>query len=277
MSPGQIRVHPRSSAAISLFPERKRSANQVKLFSTFAVLALLGATEAARERTTVYLVGDSTMADKANPETNPERGWGQLLPRFFDDQVVVRNHAVNGRSTRSFIGEGRWDAVLAELKRGDYVFIQFGHNDQKHEDSSRFTNPYTGYRRNLARFVAESRAKGATPVLFSSIVRRNFNEHGVLLDTHGAYPLVTREVAREMGVPFVDLQLLTEDMVLRAGVEGSKALYVWVAPGGGGMYPEGRQDNTHLSVAGATEVARLAAAAIRRTSLPLRKHVRGVE
>src|SRR5215216_2346321 len=249
----------------------------MKTLPTLLLASVLVLGQASNDRPTIYMVGDSTMADKPNPETNPERGWGQLLPRFVDEQVTVRNFAVNGRSTKSFIDEGKWDAVVRQLHRGDYVFIQFGHNDQKSEDSARYTNPYTAYRRNLERFVTESRARGATPVLFSSIVRRNFSDKGVLLDTHGAYPLVAREVALDLQVPFVDLQLLTEELVQRAGVEGSKALYVWVAPNTNAMYPQGRQDDTHLSVAGATEVARLAAAALKRTSLPLGKHVRGVE
>ena len=92
-------------------------------------------------RFTVYLIGDSTMADKPDPEHNPERGWGQALPRFLDGAVTVRNHAVNGRSSRSFIGEGRWDSVRVRLRKGDYVLVQFGHNDQKVEDSTRYTNP----------------------------------------------------------------------------------------------------------------------------------------
>src|SRR5215207_15654 len=142
----------------------------MKLFTAAALAAtLLGAAQA---RPTVFLVGDSTMADKPDPARNPERGWGQLLPRFLDSGVVVRNHAVNGRSTRSFLDEGRWDSVVAVLRPGDVVVVQFGHNDQKIEDPKRFTNPYTAYRRNLARFVADARARGATPVLCSSIVRR---------------------------------------------------------------------------------------------------------
>jgi lysophospholipase L1-like esterase len=233
--------------------------------------ALLGAAPAPR--TTVWLIGDSTMADKPTPERNPERGWGQLLPRFVDATVTVRNRAVNGRSTRSFIAEGRWDAVRDSLRAGDYVLIEFGHNDEKTEDSTRYTNPYTAYRRNLTRFVAEARAKRAMPVLLTPIVRRSFNEKGTLVDTHGAYPLVVRDVARDMAVPFVDLQMLTEDLVRSAGVEGSKALYVWVAPGINAMYPEGRQDDTHLSVAGATEVARLVAAALKAMPIPLAKHL----
>jgi lysophospholipase L1-like esterase len=234
----------------------------------------------AEQRITLYLIGDSTMADKPDPETNPERGWGQALPRFLDDGVVVQNRAVNGRSTKSFIAEGRWDSVRTRLRKGDYVFVQFGHNDQKVEDSTRYTNPYTGYRRNLERFVAETRARGATPIVFSSIVRRRFNTAGVLEDTHGVYPWVARTVARETGAPFVDLQLLTEDLVTRAGPEGSKRLYVWVRAGDYPAFPEARQDDTHLSPAGASEVARLAARALAGSGAaagPLARHVRGVE
>jgi len=113
--------------------------------------------------THVHLIGDSTMADKPTPATNPERGWGQLLPRFFDEHVVVRNHAVNGRSTKSFINEGRWTAVLSELAAGDVVLIEFGHNDEKADDSTRYAAPHTDYRKNLERFVNDTRAKRAIP------------------------------------------------------------------------------------------------------------------
>lgn len=238
-----------------------------------AAVLLCGA--AGQRRVSVFMIGDSTMADKPNPAANPERGWGQMLPSFLDPTVTVRNFAVNGRSTRSFIDEGRWDAVAREIRPGDYVLIQFGHNDQKSEDPARYTNPYTAYRRNLERFVAETRARGGVPVLFSSIVRRKFNAGGVLEDTHGAYPFVARAVAREMDVPFIDLQMMTEEMVMGAGVEGSKRWYVWVAPGTSAMYPEGRRDDTHLSVAGATEVARLAADGLRRSGLPIARSARG--
>jgi lysophospholipase L1-like esterase len=236
------------------------------------VLALAGLAPPAR--LTVYLIGDSTMADKPDPAHNPERGWGQALPRFLDADATVSNHARNGRSTRSFLAEGRWDSVRVRLRKGDYVLIQFGHNDQKVEDSTRYTNPYTAYRRNLERFVAEARAAGATPVLFSSIVRRQFNATGVLVDTHGVYPWVARTVARETGTPFVDLQLLTEELVQRHGPERSKALYVWTTAGQYPAFPAARQDDTHLSPAGADSVARLAAVALRGLGGPLAAHVR---
>lgn len=213
-------------------------------------------TEETPSNITIHTIGDSTMADKENPEENPEHGWGQVLPSFFNANVTIKNHAVNGRSTRSFINEKRWDSVYNKLQKGDYVFIQFGHNDQKDNDPKRYTNPYTAYRNNLIRFVEEARSKEAIPVLFTSIVRRNFNENGTLVDTHGAYPLVVRLVAQEYNVPLVDAQFLTEQLEESYGVEPSKKLHLHFLPGEVSYYPEGKDDNTHLSKLGATEVAK---------------------
>ncbi|HVX39291.1 MAG TPA: rhamnogalacturonan acetylesterase [Gemmatimonadaceae bacterium] len=247
---------------------------RVMTHALLLTVAVLGFTQP--KPIVVHMIGDSTMADKPKPEVNPERGWGQALPQYFDHGVVVRNHAVNGRSTKSFIDEGKWAAVLAELKRGDYVFIQFGHNDEKVQDSSRYTSPCTAYRRNLERFVNESRAKGAIPVLFTPIVRRKFNEHGTLEDTHGVYALVVRDVARDLRVPFVDLEMLTEDLVRGAGPDASKQLYVYVDSGAIAAFPAPRHDDTHLSPHGASEVAKLAARALKTAVPALAPHILGV-
>lgn len=222
----------------------------------------------------IFLIGDSTMSDKKNPDENPEHGWGQVLPVLLTDHVEVKNHAMNGRSSRSFIGEGRWKTVLEELQPGDYVFIQFGHNDQKYKSPSGFTNPNTGYRANLERYVKETREKGANPVLFSSIVRRNFNEYGTLIDTHGDYPLVTRIVAENMKVPFVDLQMATEKLVLFYGLEDSKSLYLHFKPGQNKYFPGGKEDDTHLSRKGALLVATLALQEIAKQELPLANYIK---
>ena len=227
----------------------------------------------AQEEPTLYLIGDSTMSDKKDPDQNPEHGWGQMLPELLSDGIKVENHAVNGRSSRSFINEGRWQKVLDQLKEGDFVFIQFGHNDQKVKDSTRFTNPYTQYRYNLERFVKETRNKGATPILMSSIVRRNFNEHGVLVDTHGVYPLVVRMVAEDMDVPFIDMQWLTEKLEIAYGPEKSKQLHLHIEPGENEYRPKGIEDNTHLSEKGATLVASLALQEIARQDLDLAKYI----
>ncbi|WP_144891946.1 rhamnogalacturonan acetylesterase [Flavobacterium tiangeerense] len=226
------------------------------------------------QKTTIYTIGDSTMANKVAPEQNPERGWGQMLPSFFSDNVVIENHAVNGRSTRSFIDLKLWDAVYNSLKKGDYVFIQFGHNDGKVTDPTRYTNPHTSYRHNLIRFVEETRKKGATPILFSSITRRTFNEQGVLIDSHGDYTQELRLVAQEYRVPFIDMQYYTELLEESYGVEKSKELHLHFAAGENSYIPKGIEDNTHLSVKGATEIAKIAAQQIKALDIRLSKEVK---
>jgi lysophospholipase L1-like esterase len=213
------------------------------------------------------MIGDSTMADK--PLDLPERGWGQLLPQFFTDPAMVHNHAVNGRSSKSFIDEGRWQTVLNELKPGDFVIIQFGHNDEKSEDPKRYTDPATSYRDNLRRFVREARAKQAFPILATSVSRRKFDAQGKLVDTHGAYPEATRKVARELDVPLLDLQPATAKMIEAAGVEGSKKFFMWIEPGKYEKLPKGSQDDTHFVELGATRVAALAVEEMRAAQLPL--------
>lgn len=154
--------------------------------NSFLILILfftLTAFRADRPVITIFMIGDSTMADKSLQGQNPERGWGHVLPGFFTEEVRVDNHAQNGRSSKSFIDEGRWERVISQVKKGDYVFIQFGHNDEK-PDEARHTVPGGSFDDNLRRFVRETQEKGGIPVLFNSIVRRNFvaNENAVLED-----------------------------------------------------------------------------------------------
>lgn len=210
------------------------------------------------QKTTLYTIGDSTMANKKDPDRNPEHGWAQVLQPFFKDNIVVENKAVNGRSTKSFINEKRWDSIYKKLKKGDYVFIEFGHNDEKIEDSTRYTNPHTAYRYNLIKFVKETRAKGATPILLTSIARRNFNEKGVLVPTHGDYPLETRLVAQEYKVPFIDLEYYTEVLEKSYGPEKSKQLHLHFKAGENPYYDKDKADDTHLSLLGATKIAAIA-------------------
>ena len=226
------------------------------------------------QKPTIYGIGDSTMANKVKPEENPERGWGQMLPLFFNDNITIDNRAVNGRSTRSFIAEKRWDDILKTLKKGDYVFIQFGHNDQKEKDSTRYTNPHTAYRHNLIRFVTETRAKGATPIIFSSIVRRNFNEKGVLISTHGEYTMEARLVAQEYNVPFIDMEYYTELLEQSYGPEKSKQLHLHYKAGEIPYYKEDKADDTHLGVKGATEVAKIAVEELKKTKLDIVKYIK---
>jgi lysophospholipase L1-like esterase len=218
-------------------------------------------------QTKLYLIGDSTMSDKRDPELNPETGWGQVLPQFFNDQISIENHAVNGRSTKSFIDEGRWQKVYQKLQERDYVFIQFGHNDQKATSPNRFTNPTTAYRSNLAFFINQTRSKGAIPVLFTSLVRRNYNKDHSLVDTHGLYPVIVRLLANELNVPLIDLQSLSETLVLSYGEEESKTLYLHFKRKEHPYFPKGKKDNTHLSRLGALKVATLVVAALKEKKL----------
>jgi lysophospholipase L1-like esterase len=221
----------------------------------------------------VYLAGDSTMAAKS-ADKRPETGWGEYLQSRFDEsRVVVENHAQNGRSTKSFIDEGRWQAIVDKLKKGDYVFIEFGHNDQKKEDPKRFADANTDYRANLARFVRDVRAKKAFPVLLTPVVRRRFNEQGEFYDTHGAYPDAVRAVAAELKTPLIDLHRRSEALVKSLGIEASKKLFLILREREHPNYPKGSDDNTHFSAFGAEQMARAAAEGLRETKIELAKHL----
>ena len=241
-----------------------------KILATLIVLVVLSAC-ATNKQWAIFTIGDSTMANK-KADFYPETGWGQVLGNYFKQTVSVHNHAVNGRSSKSFINEGRWKVVLDSLQPGDFVFIQFGHNDQKEYDTTRYTKPFESYAANLQKFVTESREKGATPILFTSIVRRKFGENGKLTDTHGEYPLATKEVATKLNVPLIDLQQATETWVNSLGDEPSKKMYLWTEPND--RFPEGRKDDTHLSVEGANNVAQLAIQELKKQKLKISKQLK---
>ncbi len=205
----------------------------------------------------IFLVGDSTCATKNLWGQNPERGWGHMFQPLFDASVVVENHATNGRSTKSFRDEGRWAKVYDKLKPGDYVFIQFGHNDQKTSDSTRYASP-AQFADNMRRYVSETRAKGAVPVLLTPVVRRNFVD-GVLTDTHGEYAAVTRRIAAEEDVVLIDAEQMTREWIGGLGDEASKSCYVYVDKGVCALFPDGRKDDTHLNTKGARTLARMIA------------------
>ena len=266
-----------------------------KLLAT-AALALALLTAATTEKTTtIFVIGDSTAANKDISKGKLERGWAMALQCYFDDNIVVDNHAVNGRSSLSFINEGRWDKVLEKMKPGDYVIIQFGHNDEKMKPD-RHTDPGSTFDYNLAKYVRETREKGGIPVLMNCVVRRNFFvnapendddeklrtqtfqdgvrmvEGDTLIDTHGLYRVAPRDVARRMNVHFVDANQITHDLEQGLGTEASKKLHMWFLPGTEPSEPQGKQDNTHYSVYGAHQVARLLADALCQEIPVLKKY-----
>ena len=221
---------------------------------------------------TLFLVGDSTMADKPNLEL-PERGWGQLFRELVRPPLRLDNRAVNGRSTKSFRDLGHWDALLESLSAGDWVVIQFGHNDAKSSDPTRFTDPDGEYRANLLRYVRETRARAGHPVLATPVVRRRFDEAGDFYDTHGDYPRVVRELAAEEGVPLLEMEDTTRSLVQGFGMEESRSLYLHFSPGEHPELPDGLHDDTHYSELGARLVAELAAREMARVHLPFVRYL----
>jgi lysophospholipase L1-like esterase len=237
------------------------------LFLLGALAVTAGAAPVPAAAPRIFLAGDSTMANK--PLDLPERGWGMALGERFVDGVTVHNHAMNGRSTKSFIDEGRWAKLVAELVAGDFVIIQFAHNDEKKEDPKRYTDPATTFRENLRRFINETRAKGATPLLATPVCRRKFDASGQLTATHGTYPDAARAVASEADVALLDLERATAQWLQAAGDEPSRRFFMWLEPGTHPKIPEGRKDDTHFVAAGAHAVAELAVKQIREQNLPL--------
>jgi len=224
-----------------------------------------------KEKITVFSIGDSTMSKANTADNYPGRGWMQIINPFFNENINVVNQAASGRSSKSYRDEGHWNKVITKLKEGDYVFIQFGHNDAK-TDSLRHTDPQTTFKENIRNYVNEVRAKKANPILFTSIVRRNFDKSGKLVDTHGEYVTVIRDLANEMKVPLVDLNKMTAELVEGLGTEESKKLYMYVEPGVTSKLPKGKKDDTHLCEEGATKVAELAIKGLRDIKNPLAKY-----
>ena len=217
----------------------------------------------------LYLIGDSTMADKPD-KTYPERGWGQLLPTFIDSTLNISNHAKNGRSTRSFIYEARWDSVVKLLQPGDFVVIQFGHNDGVESKTGRHAT-LVEYEYNLTKFIADTRAKKCAPILCTPIARRNF-VNGVQTDTHGVYPDIVRKVATKTNAPLIDMHKTSMRLLTQLGEQESLALFLQIPPGEFEKYPDGKIDNTHLSEKGAIEIAKLFIDEVKTKELTLANH-----
>lgn len=236
--------------------------SRVAVLTVVAAMAVTGTSAAAATPVQVFVAGDST-ASTYTSALAPRAGWGQALPVFLTSRAVAVNAAQSGASSKSFADQGRLDGILATMKRGDYLLISFGHNDEKKEDPARYTEPSTTYKSYLSQYIDRSRAKGAKPVLVTSVERRRFTSSGTITPTHGAYPAAMRELAAAKRVPLVDLTASSTALFNRAGVEGTKKYFLHLKAGQHPNYPNGVEDNTHFQASGAIEVARLVATALR--------------
>jgi lysophospholipase L1-like esterase len=201
----------------------------------------------------------------------PETGWGTPFAFFFDETVEVDNRALNGRSTKTFIAENLWQPVAEQLQEGDYVFIQFGHNDEVKTKKSYATADE--FENNLERFITETRRKKAMPVLLTPVARRKFDESGKIVGTHDEYAAIVRKVAAMQNTPLIDLDRKSQDLLQKMGVESSKLLFLHLEPGEHPNYPEGKEDNTHFSELGARKIAQLVLADIKALQLELASRI----
>jgi len=239
-------------------------------FCLLLFAALTSFVVVTNKKTTVYLIGDSTIADK-EIKAYPETGWGMPFRYFFDSTVTVDNRAKNGRSTRTFIEEGLWKPVVENLQEGDYVFIQFGHNDEVETKKSYTTKEQ--FVANLSRYVSESRSKKAQPVLLTPVARRKFDSTGKIVGTHDIYAELVRQVAKELSVPLIDLDKQTQALLQELGVDGSKHLFNHLKAGEHPNYPDGKIDDTHFSELGARKMAELVLANIKTLKLDLASRI----
>lgn len=219
---------------------------------------------------TVYMAGDSTMAIKEIKEY-PETGWGMPFSYFFDTTVTVVNKAKNGKSTKSFIAEGLWKSITDNLKTGDWVLIEFGHNDEVPTKGSYINE--AGYQANLERFVNETRSKGGNPILLTPVARRKFNDAGKIEGTHEVYSAIVRKVAAEQHVPLIDLDRESQAYLQKLGPDISKMLYDHLEIGENPHYPNGNADDTHFNELGARKMAEIVLADIRSLKLDLANRI----
>lgn len=238
---------------------------KTKLIFSAVLLTLLSFSFPAKKKIKIFLAGDSTMSIK-EVKAYPETGWGMPFVNFWDSTITVVNRAKNGRSTKTFISEGLWKSIYDEAGEGDYVFIQFGHNDESVEKKERYSTPDT-FKMNLTRFVTEARSKKALPVLITPVSRRRFDSTGKAIETHGIYSQLTRDVAAAQHVVLIDLDKLSMELYNQFGKENSKWLFLQLKPGEHPNYPDGRDDNTHFNELGARLIAEIILKEI-RTSLP---------
>ena len=242
-----------------------------KILVAISAISLLAFALPEKKKIKIFLAGDSTMSIKET-KVYPETGWGMPFVYFWDSTVAVVNRAKNGRSTKTFLNEGLWKSIMDEAKEGDYVFIQFGHNDEAKDKGERYATPDT-FRMNLTRFVKETREKGATPILFTPVSRRKFDTTGTALETHKEYSAYVKEVAAKENVLFIDLDTKSRELYQQFGKGDSKLLFLQLKPGEHPNYPDGRDDNTHFNELGARLIAQIVLKELKTLNIELAERI----
>lgn len=264
----KISVPEKSGQAISVPIKNFAMKKLILLVTAFGSLAFI---LPEKKKIKIFMAGDSTMSIKET-KAYPETGWGMPFVYFWDSTVTIINRARNGRSTKTFLSEGLWKSIIDEARQGDYVFIQFGHNDEAKDKGERYATPDT-FRMNLTRFVKETREKRATPVLFTPVSRRRFDTTGVALETHKEYSAYVKEVATKENVLFIDLDTKSREIYQQFGKGDSKLLFLQLKPGEHPNYPEGKEDNTHFNELGARLIAQLVLKELKGLNIELTERV----
>lgn len=237
--------------------------NRILYGLLFVCMSFTGITP---HKITIWLIGDSTMSVKQT-SAYPETGWGMPFCYFWDSTVVVQNLAQNGRSTRTFMQENRWQPAVDKMQEGDYVLVQFGHNDEVPTKASYTTT--AAFKTNLIKYITDTKRKQAIPVLITPVARRKFDSTGKVEGTHEVYSAIVREVAAEQHVALIDLDAKSQALLQAWGVEKSALLFNHLAPGEHPNYPEGKEDNTHFNELGARIMAQLVVQSLKDLQLPL--------
>jgi len=242
-----------------------------KFFIIFSIVfVLFGFKLMDENKITVYLIGDSTVSIKEK-RNYPETGWGMPFTQFFIENVKIDNRAMNGRSTSSFLQENRWQPIVSTLKKGDYVLIQFGHNDEVSTKKT-YTTPKE-FKANLLKYIKETKSKKAIPILITPVARRKFDANGMVVDTHQEYAQLVREVAIKNKVQLIDLSAKSMELLQNLGVDKSKYLFNHLEAGQNPNYPDGKTDDTHFNELGARLMAQLVLAEIKTLNLGLANYI----
>jgi lysophospholipase L1-like esterase len=245
-----------------------------KIYINFILMFFLASLAFSQnKKTTIYLVGDSTMC-LYDESRFPQAGWGMPFAHFFNNLVEIQNHAKGGRSSKSFLDENRWQPIVDSLKAGDFVLIQFGHNDSANskDHPNRYASP-EDYKKYMGKYINETKAKNASIILITPVTQRKYDENGELIKSHKVYCDAVLELGKTYNIPVIDLNTKSHELVETLGTQFSKNLYMIFEPGELPQFPKGLEDNTHFNDFGARKMAQIVLQEIREQQLELANYI----